>query len=347
MSKTNFSTSDALTKKAWEEKLFRDSIKESYFDRFSGTGSESIVQEKSQLTKDKGDEITIGLRMKLSGTGVEEGQQLEGNEEKLSTHSMKVLLKMFRHGVRDDGEMSRKRSMFDISAESQSALKDWMTEKVDQLKFDEVGVGKNANTDPSKIFYKTSAGVLATGTAATAKSALTVADSKLSLNMLSFMKTWAMTGGDRSYIPLRPIKIGGKDHFVLLLHPDALYDLRSDAAFQQAQREADIRGSENKLFTGAEIVWDGVIVHAHENCAIGADAGAGSNVHFSKAVFLGAQALCWAWGKRPQVVEEEFDYQNEMGFGISMIAGVKKSKFNSLDYGSLGVYLARTNVSQS
>jgi hypothetical protein len=57
--------------------------------------------------------------------------------------------------------------------------------------------------------------------------------------------------------------------------------------------------------------------------------------------------LCWAWGKRPEVVEEEFDYQNEMGHAIGMIAGVKKSKFNSLDYGSLGVYFSRTNVSGS
>ena len=90
-----------------------------------------------------------------------------------------------------------------------------------------------------------------------------------------------------------------------------------------------------------------VIVHAHENCAIGTDAGSGSNVPWSKGVFLGAQALCWAWGKRPQVIEEAFDFQNEIGFGIDMIAGVAKSKYNNIDYGSLGVYFSRTNVSGS
>src|SRR5574343_39398 len=345
MAKTTFSTSDALTKKAWEEKLFRDSVKESYFSKFLSSGADNIVTEKTQLTKDKGDEITVGLRMRLAGAGVSEGQPLEGNEEKLSTYSMKITLKQYRHAVRDDGEMSRKRAMFSISDEATMGLKDWMTEKIDQLCFDEVGIGSGATVDPSKIFYKTSAGVLATGTAATAKSALTAADSKLTLNMISFIKTWAQTGGNRAYVPVRPVKIKGKDYFVLLTHNDALYDLRADTNFQQAMREAEVRGSENPLFTGAVAIWDQVVVHAHENAAIATDAGAGSNVPWTKSVLLGAQALCWAWGKRPEVVEETFDYQNEQGFAIGMIAGVKKSKFNSLDYGSLGIYLSRTNVS--
>lgn len=347
MAKSSFSTNDPLVKKAWEEKLMRDSVKESYFSKFVGSGADTIVTEKTQLSKDKGDEVTIGLRMKLQGSGVTEGQVLEGNEEKLSTYSMKVTLKQYRHAVRDDGAMSRKRAMFDIGAESEAALKDWMSEKIDQLHFDEVGVGAGATANPSKIFYKTSSGVLATGTAATAKSALTAADSKLTLNMLSFLKTWALTGGNRSYIPLRPVKVEGKPYFVLLTHPDAVYDLRASSEFQQAMREAEIRGKENPLFTGAVAIWDGVVVHAHENAAIAADAGAGSNVPWVKSALLGAQALCVAYGKRPEVVQKTFDYDNEEGYATGVIMGVKKSIFNSLDYGSLGVYLARTNVAGS
>ena len=347
MAKTSFSTSDALTKKAWEEKLFRDSVKESYFSKFVSSGADNIVTEKTQLSKDKGDEVTVGLRMRLAGSGVTEGQILEGNEEKLSTYSMKITLKQYRHAVRDDSAMSRKRAMFDISSESESALKDWMSEKIDQLHFDELGIGSGSTANPSKIFYKTSSGVLATGTAATAKSALTTADSKLTLTMLSFLKTWAQTGGNRSYVPLRPVKIKGKDYFVLLTHNDALYDLRADTNFQQAMREAEVRGSENPLFTGSVAIWDGVIVHAHENAMIAADAGAGSNVPWAKSVFMGAQALCLAYGKRPEVVQKTFDYDDQEGYATGVIMGVKKSIFNSLDYGSLGVYLSRTNVSGS
>ena len=345
MSKTTFSTSDALTKKAWEEKLFRDSVKQAYFTKFEGSGSDSIIQTTEKLSKDKGDEVTIGLRVKLSGAGVTEGQMLEGNEEKLNTYNMKVLLKQYRHAVRDDGEMSRKRSIIEVTKESEMALKDWMTEKIDQLKFDELGIGANATVDPTKIFYRTGAStVVATGTAATAKTAMHATNSTLSLYMISFLKTWAQTGGGRTYIPIRPIKVEGGEYFVLLCHNDALFDLRASSEFQTAQREAQSRGKDHPLFQGAVAIWDQVVIHAHENCYTATDGG-GASVPWSKAIFMGQQAGVWAWGKRPEVETELFDYKNEIGNSIGIVAGVKKSKFNSLDYGSVGVYLSRTNVS--
>lgn len=345
MAKTTFATSDNLTKKAWEEKLFRDSVKESYFSKFQGSGSDSVVQVKEQLTKDKGDRVNFGLRMRLTGAGVVSGQILEGNEERLITYSNAVSLEQYRHAVRDSGAIDRQRAMFSISDESRAAIKDWMSEKIDQLQFDAVGVGSGTTTEASKIFYKTGASTfLATGTAATAKSALTAAGSTLSLNFISFIKAFAKTGGNRSYVPLRPVKVEGKEYYILLVHPDAMFDLKASTEWQAAQRDAAERGKNNPLFLGAAGVWDGCVIHEHENCSIATDGGAGANVPWTRAVFLGAQALCWAWGQRPEVVQESFDYQNEEGYGINMIAGVAKSRFNSLDYGSLGLYLARTNV---
>ena len=49
MAKTTFSTSDALTKKLWEEKLFRDTQKMSYFSRFMGGTAENLVQVNEKL----------------------------------------------------------------------------------------------------------------------------------------------------------------------------------------------------------------------------------------------------------------------------------------------------------
>lgn len=257
MAKTNFTTNNELTKKAWSEKMHRDAVKESYFSKFMSSGADNIVTEKTELSKDRGDQITVGIRMRLSGTGVTEGQQLEGNEEALTSHSMKITLAQYRHAVRDAGAMARKRALFDVSAESSAALKDWMSEKIDSLAFDALGLGVGASSFPSKIFYKTSSGVAATGAEATAKDALTVADGKLTLNFLSFLKTWAKTGGNRAYVPLRPVRVEGKDYYVLLTHPDALYDLRADSAFQQAMREAEVRGPSNPLFQDATAIWDG------------------------------------------------------------------------------------------
>ena len=92
---------------------------------------------------------------------------------------------------------------------------------------------------------------------------------------------------------------------------------------------------------------DNVVVHSHENITIGTTFGSGSNINGSKAIFMGAQALCWAWGHRPMLVKEKFDYGEEDGYAIGMIYAVEKPVFNSLDYGSISVVTARTQIADA
>lgn len=340
MAKTGFSTNNALTKKAWEEKLFRDTKKESYFSKFMGTGSESLCQEKTQLTKSKGDQITFGIRMRLQGGGVTSGQTLEGNEEKLSTYDFAVHLEEYAHAVRDAGPLDRQRAMFSIDEESQQALKDWGAEKIDQLCFNTL------MASPTRVFYSDGA-IKSTVTAATAKAALAAATGKITPDLLSAAKTWALTGGNRSQTPLRPVKIAGKNYFVALVHPDVMFDLQTDSTFEQARREAEVRGPENPLFTGSKAIWNGIVIHEHENVPIAKDAGSGGNEPWAHCVLMGAQSLVWAWGARPRVVSEEFDYGREHGYAWSMMAAPGKPKFNGKDYGSIALYVARTSISDA
>lgn len=341
MSKTTFATNNALTKKAWEEKLFRDVIKETYFERFRGKDSNSLIHSNTVLTKQKGDVVNFGIRMRLAGAGVTSGQTLEGNEESLTTYNFDVALERYRHAVRDNGALDRQRAMFSIDSESELAIKDWGVEKLDELCFDAL------LNSPTRVFYSTDGSTPATtATAATAKSALTTS-SLIFPKLLSYAKTWAMTGGNRGQTPLRPIKVDGKNCLVLLIHPDVGYDLRNDSEWFQTIREAMPRGSENPIFSGALGVWNNVIIHEHENVTIGLDAGSGSNVPWAKCVLVGAQGLCEAWGERPSVVQENFDYQEEHGYAIRMTYGVEKPVFNSKDFGSVGIYLARTRISDA
>lgn len=342
MAKTTFATGNALTKKVWEEKLFRDMVKESYFAKFMGDSADKMVQVKTQLEKGQGDRITVGLRMRLAGAGVVSGQTLEGNEEALSTYSHNITLEQYRHAVRDNGGMDRQRAVFQIDDEAEQAIKDWGTEKIDSLCFAAL-VGTAASPAGTKFFYKTSAGVLSTATSGTAKTALTAADGKLTPAMISAMKSWALTGGNRSYIPLRPVKVDGRSYLVLLVHPDNMYDLKNDSTFTQALREAEVRGPTNPLFQHASAIWDGVVIHEHENVPVATDGG-GASVAWSSCALIGAQALAFAWGKRPKVVDETFDYGNEHAYAIDMICAASKPQFNSKDYGAVNVFLARTNL---
>lgn len=330
MSKTGYSTNSPEAVKIWNETLFRDTVKESYFSKFMGPSSDSIVQVKSDLEAGSGDRVRFAIRMRLEGAGVGEGQTLEGNEDSLTTHTTNLVLKQWRNAVRDDGAMSRQRAMFSISEESVSALADRTTEKIDQECFDAFNT-----TTPTKLFF---------GGVGTADNDLVVTD-LLTPEKISEMKAWALTGGNRSQTPLRPVRVNGKNHFILLIHPDNGVDLKQNSTWNNAQQHANTRGDSNPIFTGALGVWDNVIVHEHENVPIVTNFGSGGNVPGSKCIFMGAQSLLWAWGKRPTVVSKMFDFDNEMAYATGMIYDVQKPIFNSVDFGSMGFHCARTKIS--
>jgi N4-gp56 family major capsid protein len=339
MAINSFATNDALTKKAWDEKLFRDVVKESYFSKFMSEKGDNLIHVKTQLERSQGDNVTFALRMRGEFEGVTGSTRLEGNENSLTFYSDSVSLELYRIGVRVDNKLDAKRVMFSIEDEAKEALKESGTNKIEKLAFDAILADATINC------YQTSAtNFLQTATPGTAKAALHATNSLITPAFLSALKTYAKTGGGRDFVPLRPIKIGGKDYYVLLVHPDVVYDLKQNAVLQGAWENARERSMDNPLFRDAEVVWDGVVVHSNERVTIGTDGG-GASVAFCKGVLMGAQSLIWAWGQRPQTVTETFDYKREIGYGWDMMAGVSKPQFNSQDFGSIGVYCARTNVS--
>ena len=119
---------------------------------------------------------------------------------------------------------------------------------------------------------------------------------------------------------------------------------RRRSAWIQAQREAQVRGDTNPLFEGSVGIWDGVIVHVHEDIAVAADWGFGSNLNGAFGIFVGRQAGAFAWGERPRWVEKDFDYANKVGFAIGAIWGVTKAVFNATDHAMFSIRTNRTSV---
>lgn len=337
MAITGFTTSDAAKKKLWMEKLYRESVKETFLSAtgMMGEGEEFIIESKRDLTKQKGDEMDFFLIPKLSGSGVEDGETLEGREEKLNEYNYSVTLKRYRHGVRHD-YMSNKRVFFSISDEGARALRIWGTEKIEQLVFDSL------TATPTKAIYSADGvTMLNTATFSTAKTALTTS-SVITPKQIQYAKAQAVTGFNRAQNPIRPVRIKGKKYVVLLVHPYVGYDLKLDATYAQAQREAQVRGDDNNIFSGALGVWDNVIVIESEYVPLASDAGSGGNVNWAHCLLLGAQAGVVAWGDTPDIVTETFDYQEETGQAYRMTMRAGKAKFNSLDWACVSFPVAHS-----
>lgn len=64
----------------------------------------------------------------------------------------------------------------------------------------------------------------------------------------------------------------------------------------------------------------------------------------ARAIILGAQAALFAIGSEPTWVEKDFDYANQTGVATGMIFGVKKTRFNSQDFGVIALDTAAASV---
>lgn len=142
---------------------------------------------------------------------------------------------------------------------------------------------------------------------------------------------------------IRPLKVGGEDFFVMFLHPYQVHNLRTDATANRITwfdtQKARIQGgqngeSTNPIFSGALGVYNGVILH--ESVRVPSVV-----ANTRRAILCGAQAALMAFGQgqkesdSPNWYEEMFDYGNQLGVSGGMIAGLKKSVFNSIDFGTI------------
>jgi N4-gp56 family major capsid protein len=340
MATTSYGVNDALAVKTWSKKLFVDALKKTYASRFMGKGSNSLVQIKDEVSKGPGDKITVGLRMQLSGTGVQGDGTLEGNEESLTTYSDAVYIDQLRHAVRSAGKMSEQRVPFSVRDEAKSGLEDWWADRIDTWFFNQLG-GYTVQTDTRytgnqvalapttnrKVF----AGATATdvGQGSTDIFGLTVIDK-------------CVEKAETSSPTMRPVMVGGEKKWVMFIHPYQVYDLRTSTSTGQwldIQKAALAGGadSKNPIYTGALGEYNGVVLHSSTRVPQGVN-GASAVTTTRRAIFCGAQAALMAYGQKDQSaemswVEELFDYQNQLGVSAGMIAGLKKAVFNSEDFG--------------
>lgn len=283
-----------------------------------GEGPNSVIQKLTNLKKQPGDTINFGLTTKLSGSGIAGDSTLEGYEEAISSYAQSVTVNQIRNAVRIAGNFEEQQACYDMRKDAKEKLKIWLAEYIQDQFFTTLGT----NPTSGRVVYCS-----ADHTAI----ADFDSDDKLTTAYISKAKRLAELASPK----VRPIMVNGKPHYILVVHPYAMRDLRADSTWLAAQEYAGIRGNENPLFSGAEGMWDGVIIHSHPSVRRFISA---TTNYVCSNLLLGAQAGAWAVAQEPFWVEKKFDYDNQMGFATGMIQGFVKTQFNSQDYGLVTVY---------
>jgi N4-gp56 family major capsid protein len=346
MAVQTFGVNDTLSNKLWAKKLTAEALKETYFGKFMGTSPNSMIHMKTEVSKAAGDKVTFGLRMQLSGDGRTEGQTLEGNEEALTLYADSILINELMHAVRVKSENSidAQRVPFNLREEAKDGLKDWFANRLDTVMFNHLA-GYSAQTDARYTGNNTitapSSGrkVFATGSADETVQASST--STFNLNLIDKCVETAKTASPL----IRPIRVDGENKYVMFLHPYQVYDLRTTTStgqwldIQKATLSGG-KGDRSPIYTGALGEYNGVVLHESTRVPNGLHSStSAAQTSTRRAIFCGAQAGALAWGQKYtegsnyKWVEEMFDYERELGVSAQTVWGIKKTVFNSTDFG--------------
>tara|TARA_R100000742_G_C4257218_1_gene75083 strand:- start:52 stop:1038 length:987 start_codon:yes stop_codon:yes gene_type:complete len=315
----------------WAKQLAHEVGKEIYFSKFMGDSFNSMIVEK-EMEEGKGADVTFGL-VGLTGTAVTGDSSLEGNEDGLSSYAQTVTTSQRRFGVTNAGRFDDSKVLYGFRKEALAQLKRVYAEDVDSQIF-------SAMTASSGTFGNVLAVTSAASSyAATDQSGSLASAGQIQLEDISRLKRIAQLGGSATW-KMSPIKVDGKDYYILLIHPEVAYDLFKLDDWTQAQREANVRGDENPIFKGSLGIYDGVVIHEHEGITTGtynSQAGA-------RNLFMGAGAACMGKIGGMSWVEKSFDYGNKLGVAAGKIYGVSRTAFNSKDYGCIQYISRRTDL---
>ena len=326
----------ALRPELWRKALFADVRDNLYMTRFIGNTEQSMIQELEDLAKAKGSNISFGLGMKLSGSGVAGDTSLEGSEDTLTDYDEDVAINQLRNGVVLTGQMDEKKNVYDMRERAKNALSDWWAERIDQELMDKL-CGKTTSTFANTPTAAASSRAIYAGGAGSIGAITT--SMKMDTKVLDAAKQTAILASPR----IKPVRVDGKQYYVAILHPYDATNLRQDPVWAQAQRDANVRGEENPIFSGALGIWNGIIVHEHEYVYRTND-GSGA-AYVARNVLCGQQAGVIAWGAPVKWVEKSFDYGNQWGISVGAIFGCIKPIFNSVDYGVITMNAASAAAS--
>lgn len=340
MASTTISTD--LRVKQWDDRAHMEYIRANRFKRYMGTDQNSIIQMVENLTKTKGDLITLPLvgALDASGGANDGSSPLVGAEKALPNDGFGISVGVVRDAVVVNVE-EEQASPIDIRNAAKVALKDlqmrYLRNDIITAMGSVTGVSYAAATTGQKnawnalnsdriLFGDAVANYSATH--ATALNNVT-ASMTLTTDVVSLAKRIAQGAVNVNGDGIRPFSYGeDEETYVMFAGSKAFRDLKEN--MKTVHADARERGKENPLFTGTtSLYWDGVVIREIPEIA-GFNNTAGSVVRIEPYFLCGAQALGVAWAKRTQTtLRKEDDYGFQRGVGFMEMRGVSKVLYGS------------------
>lgn len=308
----------------WSKKVYYQAEKLTFFHRLEGPpGSNMPVIRETDLEGGGADTVKTTIYLNLTSAGLTgDTTLLEGNEEKIVQRTMSYSPTRLKHAVRV-GDLAELVSATMERGKAYRLLSRWLASKLDDRIFNEFTGQSGFSTIPTKNKW-------AAGTATTrATVADTDAGGRLTLDEISRIKAYFKTE-----IKGEPFRSENGEngetieYYGMVLHDYCSLSLKlNDPKWAQAQREAEVKGKNNPLFTGALGLWDGVILYESPRVPRSLNGGT-PDIQVADNIFFGAQAMSRGYLRRPVWREQEFSYGEEYGIATIVDVGEKLNIFD-------------------
>lgn len=350
---TNFAALTPKQKIVWSRDVWSAARDQMFIKNFIGTGQNALIQRITELTKtEKGEKVMMHLVADLVEDGVIGDNEREGNEEALQSYSQEITIDLLTHSVRNKGKLADQKTVINFRQMGKDRLAFWLANRCDQLAFlTMAGVSyafKN-NGAPRVGSPFPNLAFAADVSAPTSKRALMFDGTSLAASVTgnittAYVPKYTMIVDLIAYAKenyIKPLKSGGKDYYVLFVHPQTLAALKKDPDYQRAVvAVATKAGLDSPWFTGATVTVDGAVIHEHnlvyntKGAASASKWGSGGLVNGTRTMLCGAQALGMADLGAPEWTEKLFQYDSQQGINIDKMMGLLKPKFYSIYNGS-------------
>jgi len=347
MADLDFGTNDPQTVKIWGKKMMKQALGQTlFFKKFLGTDENALLYWAKDLESSNGDQIKYDLLVELKQAGVTGSNELEGNEENLDFQQDTINIEQLRHAT-GRTLMSSQRSVHDLREAGTWALSRWWARKFEEYMFRYLCGDITINHGQVGVVYDSNHVVY--GGTATSEATLTTND-RITLPMIDYAVENAKTQENR----MVPVSIDGSQYYVLVLHPYSVTDLKlnvggsTSTKWIEIQKDANVRGKDNPIFTGAIGVYNNTIIFESPDI-IRSRAAADASGEVRRNLFLAARAGCFAMGNAYDKMDQKkmgndnmiswYEYTRDAGdkryIKAGSVFGIKKTIFESEDYGTI------------
>ena len=378
-------THSALVPQKWSKKDYKFAFEKNPLLPYMGPSEDSIIQINKDFQKEQGDKITFALRGLLAEDGQSDDGTYAGNSEAMVFWDMSVELHERGHSTALSGNMTEQAAYAKLRPKGMNALREWsgqvdyadiiaalsgLTTKnhiagcrtganaVNASSVQIATVNQTALTKGATAVRWFGGGQNSSGTVARVASDALINSTTNHLfgtDVIEYLHRMAertVTDAGSAITPLRPVIIDGMSYYLMLIDQYMKKQLQNDTKWKAATQNALPRSvRDNWLFSGADGMWDGVVVKTVDKLHRRLGAGGitapeyfdtssdpcASGFTVARGLFLGAQSACVAWGKLPTWKTGYSDPPHNTKYTVhtDKICGVKKSVFNSREFGCI------------